>query len=63
MVVGDRLELLGGEKAQAAVPAAAVVEAPDVVDSERSSAFSGHERRWMCSFVMVAKKLSATALS
>jgi len=32
MLVGDRLELLGREKAEAAVPAAAVVEDLDVLE-------------------------------
>jgi hypothetical protein len=45
-----------GEVPERGVPAAAVVEGLDVVEDFQV-------RRWMSSFLRVAKKLSATALS
>ena len=58
------LEVCGRAHAERSVAALAVVEDLDVVeDLVRSSAFCGHGRRLTSSFLSVAKKLSATALS
>ena len=64
MMVGDRLELRWGEKAERGVPAAAVVEDLDVLEDLGAQFGLG----WPVAavderFLQVAKKLSATALS
>jgi hypothetical protein len=65
MVVGDRLELRWREKPERGVSTAAVEEDLDVLEDlgpEFGLGWPG-AAVWMSSFLSVAKKLSATALS